>query len=523
MGTQDRKQQDKQASVLHAGLSGANSEVVQRYGSAVKEHFVAYTGVDQETGQKLAKGLKEISQYKVNPDYFDANIRQQAGFSAEVKTSAIEKAEQIIRGDSARSVRTDDMVKQSDGRGHTIGGKNEQLYDIAQVDSYGGYIEGTGRQLKYVGGDPKSCAEKLLSKGFDKYRDADVPVEIPSDFFEEVNSELKQKCSELEEQIKRAEQNGKNEVAEKHKQRLKKVEKTRKNLRKGKQTSEEAVQARLHPERSVVKDIAKISHRAGLESAKTGVAIGGGISLIQNSVAVIKGDKEPAKAIIDVAGDVTKSGVLSYATGYVGSAVKGAMQNAPSKYLQTLSKTNLPATLVVSALEVGKTLSKFGCGEIDGTDCLTELGEKGTGMLASSVGATIGQFLIPVPIVGGLVGSMIGYAMSTAYYNNLVSVLNEAKFAHEERLIIEAECEASIAAMREYRLQIELATYNYLRENISVFQTAFMEMEEAYQTGNADMFIHGSNSITRQLGGIPLFETKDQFDALMKSTITIEL
>ena len=118
---------------------------------------------------------------------------------------------------------------------------------------------------------------------------------------------------------------------------------------------------------------------------------------------------------------------------------------------------------------------------------------------------------------------MAGYALSTAYYNNLLAVLKDAQLAHEERIIIEAECEESIRAMKEYRLQIDLAVNNYMREHISVFQSAFSEMEIAYHKGDVDGFIGGTNRITRQLGGKPLFESKAEFDVFMKSNITIEI
>lgn len=515
---------DKKKAVEHAGLAGAQAETVQRYGSAVKEHFVSYSGMDNETEKQLAKGLKQVAESKVNPDSAAMNIKQQAGFAAEIKTQARETAEKIISGDKDRRVtRTDDMVKQSDGRGHTIGGKNEQLYDIAEVDRNGIYVEGTGRQLKFVGGNAKECCQKLLDKKFDKYREAGVPIEIPSDFYDDVSSDLSKRIEELNKQIQKAEEKGNLALAEKHRNRLQVLEDTKKNLRRGSLTNSEALEARLHPQLSVAKDIARTSHRAGIEAAKSGAAIGGGISLIQNSVAVIKGDKNADEAVGEVIADTAKATGISYATAYTGALVKGAMQNAPSTYLQTLSKTNLPSTIVVSSLEIGKTLSKYARGDIDGAECLTELGEKGTGMLAASVGAAVGQALIPIPVVGGLIGSMAGYAMSSAYYNSLVSVLNEAKLAHEDRLRIEAECAASIAALKEYQLEIELVINNYLQESIEVFSNAFTEMEVAYNTGDVDSFIGGTNSIVRHLGGTPLFETQEEFSELMNSNIVFEI
>ena len=62
------KEEEKKRSVINAGLAGAQTEVVQRFGSAVGEHVVAYKGYDPETGQKYAKGLKDIANSKVNPD-----------------------------------------------------------------------------------------------------------------------------------------------------------------------------------------------------------------------------------------------------------------------------------------------------------------------------------------------------------------------------------------------------------------------------------------------------------------------
>ncbi len=520
---EEKSNKDKNESVKNQGISGAQYENVQRHGSAVKEHISAYSGKDNEAGTRV-KGLKDISKSKVNPECKDSNIKQQAGYSAEVKTVARENAEKAVNGtQSKRTTRTDDMTKQSDGRGHTVGGKNEQLYDIAEVDKNGAYIEGSARQLKYVGSDPKTCTNKLLAKKFDKYRDADVPIEVPSDFYDDVQKELTERSEKLKNNIANAEKRGDMEKAQNQKEQLSRIEKTKSNLKKGKLTNKEAIEARVHPALSTAKDIHKLSHRAGVEGAKIGAAVGGGISVIQNTVAVIKGDKDASEALIDIVGDTSKATAFSYATGYVGAAVKGAMQNAPSKYLQALSKTNLPAVIVGTALDVGKTLTKFAGGEIDGTQCLEELGEKGSGMLASSMGAAVGQTLIPIPVVGGLIGGMVGYALSSMYYNSLLSALKGAEIAHQERLRIEAECFESISAIKEYRLQIEIIVNNYLQENQSVFDSAFSEMEIACNTADINKFIKGANKITMQAGGVPIFETRQELDDLMNSNAKIQI
>lgn len=108
----EKKKQEKRKDTSNIGniaIAGASEEIVQRYGSAVKEHVVAYSGKDFENGVTLTKGLKSISKSKVNPNYEHQNIQQQAGFSAEVKVVARENAEAIINKSNQRVVRTDDI------------------------------------------------------------------------------------------------------------------------------------------------------------------------------------------------------------------------------------------------------------------------------------------------------------------------------------------------------------------------------------------------------------------------------
>ena len=124
---------------------------------------------------------------------------------------------------------------------------------------------------------------------------------------------------------------------------------------------------------------------------------------------------------------------------------------------------------------------------------------------------------IALPVLGGFLGGLIGYSLATSYYRSLVNVLNEAKAAHEERLMIEAECEEAIKAIREYRLEMELVINNYLSEHRTVFNNALEEMSVAYAAGNADGFIASANMITQQLGGTSQFSTQEEFDALMES------
>jgi hypothetical protein len=535
------EREDKEQALINAGLAGTAAEVVQRFGSANKELLVGYGGLDNESGQVLSKSLKGISESKINPDYKENNIKQQSGFSAEVKSNSRKNAENIINNKKTRHTRTDDIEKQPYGD-KEIGGKNDRLYDHVELDSMGNPIEGTATQMKFVGHGGMDSLNKLASKDFQKYFDNDVPIEVPSDYYDGIRRAAAEKAKEIQLQIDYLKNNKPHEktlIADKQKQ-LKKLEGIRdgKCIIKSNVSSREAKFARLHPELATAVDIVKISHRAGLEQAKSGAVIGGSISIIKNLVSVCREEKEVEDAVIDIIKDTGSAVAVSYTTALSGSAIKGAMQNSKSSFTRALSKTNMAVTLVSISLETGKTLSKYIKGEIDGVQCFEELGEKGTGMLSSAMfsslgaagavavfgkSAVIGQLIIPIPIIGGLIGGMVGYALSSACYDQLMKALKDAKIARENRIEIEAECAEAIRMIREYRMEIETAISTYLSDHIDYFHIAFDEIKTALNIGDIDGFIAGANTITRKLGGKPQFENMSEFEKLMSNSEKLSL
>lgn len=509
----EKKKIQKQKDLLNAGVAGASYETIQRFGSAAKQHYVVYSGEDNEIGKNLVKGLKQISEEKINPDYGYQNIHQQAGFSAEVKDVARENAEKIIKGDSTRKIRTDDL-----------GSVNDPLYDTVTIDADGNVIDGTGAQMKFLGasesdptgeGDTARALEKLQSKKFQKYLDADAKIDVPSDQYDKIVQEANDKIDVLSKQLENQKQAGNSEQVKKLQESIDKLEKIKKNLRKSNVSSDEAVFARLHPKLSTAMDVAKISHRAGIQTAETSAIIGGSVSIVKNIVAVCKGEEEAEDAVKNVTKDIVTTAAVGYGTGFTGAAIKGAMQNSKSRYVRALSKTNIAGTLVAVTVSAAKTMTRYFNGEINGVECLETLGEQGTGMVASAMFSVIGQTVIPIPVVGGLIGGMVGYALSSATYGVLVGSLKEANLAHEERIAIEQACEEHIKMIREYRTQMNAIINEYLSETTEIFNESFSGIKDALAIGDIDLLIESSNAITDALGGNKPFETMDEFNSKM--------
>ena len=270
-------------------------------------------------------------------------------------------------------------------------------------------------------------------------------------------------------------------------------------------------------------DVAKLSHRAGIQTAEFGAAIGGTVSIVRNLVGVCKGEIEGDEAVENVAKDTLSCAVKGYGTGFAGAAIKGAMQNSKSSYVRALSKTNIPGTIVAATVSLTGTMSKYFHGEIDGVECLEELGEDGTGMIASAMFAAVGQLVIPIPIVGGLIGGMVGYALSSATYGILTDSLKEEKLAKEERIVIERACEEHIKLIREYREEMEKIIQEYLVDSMEVFRESFSDLKSSLAIGDVDWVIESANTITRNLGGNPRFSNMEEFNEIMLGEDIIKL
>ena len=237
---------------------------------------------------------------------------------------------------------------------------------------------------------------------------------------------------------------------------------------------------------------------------------------MRNVVALAQNEVELSEAAKDVALQTAGSAAMGYGTAFAGSAIKGAMQNSADEGVRMLAKTNLPGAVVALSVSTAKVVGRFVSGEIDGYECLEELGESGTTMLSSAMFTAIGQATIPIPVVGGMVGAMLGYALASASYQTLMQSLREKDIAAERRKIIEEECAQQVELIREYRARLEKVIQEYLLGQYETFNMAFGAIKDALEIGDVDGYIRGVNNITKALGAATQFETADEFNDFME-------
>ena len=130
---------------------------------------------------------------------------------------------------------------------------------------------------------------------------------------------------------------------------------------------------------------------------------------------------------------------------------------------------------------------------------------------------------IPIPIVGGLIGGMVGYVLSSATYGILMDSLKEAKYAKEERELVEKICDENIRMIREYRAEMEKLINEYLIDSMDMFRDSFSGIKNALAIGDVDWVIESANFITESFGGQASFSSMNDFNQKMVSGTTFKI
>ncbi|GAA8442059.1 hypothetical protein HpNP56_07980 [Helicobacter pylori] len=519
----DRKKKQKHSNITDATILGSTSEESALYASANKEHLAI---LDDKT---LGRTLEGISKYKVNPKYQYQNINQQAGYSAEIKEQAHANDHNILMKNGERLVQYDNLSSEQKDQikklfpDYATPNKNHELVDYVSVDEKWNVIPRTATQSKFVDRNGAECFEKFLSKGYEKYLKNGMKMEIPKDFLGDFQKKASIEIKSLKSQIAKQESFGNFQKAAKLKEKLQKCKTIKANTRPASITKAEAIDARLNPKLSTAKDVANLSHQAGMNAMQTGALIGGGVSLVTNIYECIANGKDPNKAIKHTALATLKGGALSYFNAFSSSSLGGLMQSSANKVIQSLGKGSAPAMIVGAAVANVTIFTRYFSGKIDEVELLKQLGKANTTLISSGAMAVVGQALIPIPVVGALIGGFVGATLSETFFNAFLKAREETKLACKRRIEIEKECRESIRLLEMYQNQFKEVFEQYFHGNVKFFNESFDELERVLYAGDADLAIAANNKIQERLGQKPLSNNKQELWELITSNKVIRM
>ncbi len=498
----------KYISGTDTAIAGGLFEINSRFGDAGAEFLKGLRGVDNQTGQIFDRSLSKVANYKLNPQDIERNIKQQAGFSAEVASVSKKNAEAIINKSPSRFSRSEDIAHY---------GKNHNTVDIVeQVDG----VEVSTSQMKFVSKPDELLKKIAKGDGFggkndlSRYLDVDK-LELPTEQVEKARQICQEQAASLRQQAQHLLKQGQTELAQQKLNQADKYDTLQTKISDSGISTEEARHYRLNPVKETIKDIAHTSHRAGLEGAKLGAAIGGSISLITNMLAVKSGDKEFSEALMDTTTGTLKAAGFGYATAFAGSATKTLLQQSQSQALRSISKTGLPGMIVSLCASTTKSIYSYTRGDIDEGQLMQDLGGITTGAIASSLFTVTGQALIPIPVLGGIIGSMVGCIVVNTFYDGFFQALNDAKLAKENRIMVEMRCEAARKLSQQYREHFEWLFDTKLSELQQEKQQLLHILNQEHI--NADDFCSGMNQFASFLGKKLTINSMTELDEAMLS------
>ncbi|WRE28180.1 hypothetical protein KVD83_03070 [Helicobacter pylori] len=513
----DREKKQKYSNITDATIMGSTSEESALYASANRDHL------------SVLDRLEEISKRKINPNYINQNIHQQAGYSAEIKEQAHVNAHNILAKKGERVWQYDDLSSGQKAQvkklfpNYATPNKNHELVDYVRVDRNGNVISNTLTQSKFVGKNGAECFEKFLSKDYEKYLKNGMKMEIPKDFFGDFQKEANIKIKSLESKIAKQKSFGDFQKAAHLEEKLQKCKTIKAHTRPASITKKEAIEARLNPKLSATKDVANLSHQAGMNSAQTGAFIGGSVSLATNIWECVVNGKDPIKAIKHTTIATLKGGALSYGSAFASSSLGDLMQSSTNKIIQSLGKGSVPAMIVGACVANATVLTRYFSGKIDGTELLKQLGKANTTLVSSWAMAVAGQALIPIPVVGALIGGFVGAVLSETCLNSLLKAREEAKLARQRRIEIERECRELIKLLKAYQNQFKEVFEQYFHETTKFFNQSFNELERALYALDADLTIAVNNKSREWLGQKALSNNKQELWELITSNKNIRI
>lgn len=407
-----------------------------------------YEGVPNGPEGEKTLGLKEISSWKVNKDYYEANIKQHAGFAAEVIGTAKENLMARLNDTGKTTYRVDDLTDDQrnqikDQYGDDFAKKNDPYVDKIRT-SADGTLERI--QTKFVGSDASECLSKLQSSKFDKYfNDGKVDkVEVASDYYDEMKTKLiPDERESLKQQYDRVTADGKTDVAERIQSKMDRLDKIDSMLEKSMVSTDEAKTAVVHTERYTkritVKESTMFGNKAGVDSGLEAAALTAAVSTVDNVTKVMSGEISAQAAFVDVAKDTGTAGAIGYGTAFVGTAIAEGMENSSHVLIKSMGKAGIPAAVISFGVESYDAVSDYAQGKIDTDDLVYELGENVASVAGGTIGGVAGGALAgavvgsAVPGVGtvvgfaaGMAGGMVGSAVAAEAYKTAVAVGSDA-------------------------------------------------------------------------------------------------
>ena len=273
--------------------------------------------------------------------------------------------------------------------------------------------------------------------------------------------------------------------------------------------------ARKCKNKAIISDM----HYSGLEAAKIGGCASAAFSSIRGAYKLVKDDANVGEVVCDLTVDTACGAV----TAYVSTALsKGIIHSAPKVMSQTvvngLAKSNAHVAIAAGVVQCGKSMCSYINGDIDAEELFEQTSHTAiTGASAFYYGA-LGQAIIPIPIVGALIGSTVGYFVGNLLYQSGLLSLGTCevvRIARERRQAIEQLCMTAIPLIRAHRLNLEHFFEHRAQVVANNLRVGFDGIEKSIMSFDPNSFQLNLENIANIYSNDVQFLSFEEFDVMM--------
>lgn len=267
------------------------------------------------------------------------------------------------------------------------------------------------------------------------------------------------------------------------------------------------------------------------------------VEAVNNMIQVAQGKKELGEAAKDMGKTTVDVAIAGGTNKVLVTALTNTMSNSKNAIFQKIANSNEVAQIIAVASIVKESAVRYVNGEINGTEFINEVGEKGTtmvaGMLGGQFGKKIGGLIGGVSgtmagpagvavghVAGQVIGEVLGTLITTAACSAIMSVYHISKnidsYKLKEKQIKRLESEAlrEMGAQREkFREIVARENEKYEKEIQEGFDMIFLNAcKESY---SLEGVTEGLDKVLAVFGKNVAFKTLEQYESQLDETLKL--
>ena len=236
---------------------------------------------------------------------------------------------------------------------------------------------------------------------------------------------------------------------------------------------------------------------------------------------MVKGEDQNGSILAEVLVDSAKSVANGYVTGTIGTGVGVAAETAG---LGIITRVNAHLAIAAAIVQSSKSLLAYLDNRIDAEQMLDEINQTAVNGTASFYYGTVGQTVIPIPVAGALIGSIVGYFVGNILYQSSLLSLGEPvsiKQAQKRRQRVEEICLHAIPLIQQHREDLQRVIKENCIGQIALFNAAFQTMDSAFEESDPNVYISQLETICSALHAALPFKSFIEFDQFMRDNTKV--